>query len=467
MDTTSPIASDKAIETFSHVGWIPCISGHLDFCLMSVGLVGNYIANKVDTRPVTINYAASNFPDSHCRRVIMQSWVDWRDQLSGDGKFRVISVAECTSSGNLDAREMKGTLVMFPKEYNKKYPEHHNIIFNKINTASKIINDYRNLPASDPEKILKWSEYQSALNNAWEELKFLLVSNHLFGEEGREVYLVDYYIDHYGFSYFNYRNTEIDEEFPLKSYEKYLIVRQAFYYIKYSLHKHKHHTQESDALTTVIPTAGGRAEIALQLLGQLKRELVRIKRTQRQNFRRQDDSEAIGVLGYMRSLLSSLKDDNFITDRIYIREKDWIRGMEISFGAQNERIKAKVSRKENANLASRQWMAYILAFFTAVCVIWINTVGKKFESTTSPLYSDTINILVNNFHWSALGVFVLLFVTGKITMFYSLLDIEWPRLVRKIRVISWPTTISILLIYMVATSLVLLSLYSYVKGAVA
>lgn len=136
-DEFRPILS---LEEFNFCGWIPCVSGHLDFRLMSVGLSGNYVPdiseglieyfssrisgylsderqNHQDKSKHSINYSKNSPNDNrHGRRVVLQSWVNWRDRkVNGYGEFRAIVVAEASESDNLDEREMQGYICIFPR----------------------------------------------------------------------------------------------------------------------------------------------------------------------------------------------------------------------------------------------------------------------------------------------------------------------------------------------------------------
>jgi hypothetical protein len=447
---------------YSYVGWVPCISGHLDFGLMSVGLVGNFIAKKIDKTPVTVNYASKNFPDSHCRRVVMQSWVDWRDRLQGDGEFRVVVLAEASDSANLDGRSIKGTLLMFPKVYSKQFVEYHDQILVRIHELHKRYEAFRKSAPTTTMLTHEWPSCQQDLNEKWDNLYSLVTSNKPLGP-GQEVYSVDFLIDHYGFTYLDYRETELDVEYPLSAHDKYVITRQAFYYVKYPLHKHKHHAEESDALTTIVPHRVKEEKVfSTQILGQLKRELVRIKRTQRQNHRRQDDSEAVGILGYMQSLLASCLAIGFIDDDLYNRELNWLKGMELSFSAQNSRIKIDNDRRDHAGQVSRQWMAYILAFFTAFCVIWLNVRGGGAEQSDSP--SDQISVLVNHYGVAAAAVFFVMLCVGWVVRWTKLLDLNSPRLLRRIKTSSWMGLLTVSLSVLLASAGALFFVYDLTRA---
>lgn len=471
MDDASVPCCNSGHLGYTHIGWIPCISGHIDFSLMKVGLVGNFIANKIDQNPISINFAASGLPDNHVRRVVMQSWVDWRDKLEGDGEFRVIVVAEGSESRDLDGRNLCGSLLMFPKAYSKQWVEHHDSLLRKVHHLKKLYQAYRSTEPSQTSDTFTWLQCQAKLNDHWLNLTRTLAKENLFGRDGNEVYRVDFKVDHFGFTLLEYRNTAIDLIDPIADEEKYIIIRQAFYYIKYSLHKHKHHVEESDALTTIVSYSDATSKaVATQLLGQLKRELVRIKRTQRQNFRRQDDSEAMGILGYMRSLLSSCYDNQFINNKIRLRELGWIEGMERSFTAQNERIGNHIGRRNTVDQGARQWVAYLLAFIAASTLVWFNihkrllpedAAGRQKE--TRGLSDDILNIVTEHYFTTIFVVFMLLLAAGEIYKSLRLMDISNARLLRNLRVTSWSKAVILFGLYSFCSASVLGLLYFWIS----
>jgi hypothetical protein len=60
--------------------------------------------------------------------------------------------------------------------------------------------------------------------------------------------------------------------------DEYVLCRQAFYFLKYSLHTHKHHTNTLDSLTTVHPINDDPIKLGKRLIFDLKQSLVDINR---------------------------------------------------------------------------------------------------------------------------------------------------------------------------------------------
>jgi len=149
----------------------------------------------------------------------------------------------------------------------------------------------------------------------------------------------------------------------LSDQEKYLITRQSYYYLKYSLHSHKHHQVEQDSLTTIVPyytSLAGRRDAALKLLCQLKRELTHIKRTLTQEQRLYSD-DALGMLSYTGSLLTTLHSCGMIDDNLYQRESSYIESLRSSFQTQESRSKNYRAIEDSARSRYRVYIGWFLA----------------------------------------------------------------------------------------------------------
>src|SRR5690606_42004105 len=123
-----------------------------------------------------------------------------------------------------------------------------------------------------------------------------------------------------------YLSTPSQQHRPLSDNEKYQSTRQAYYYIEYSLHSHKHHQAEQDSLTPIVPydpSTDGKRDAALKMLCQLKRELTHIKRTLTQEQGLYSD-DALGILSYMGSLLTTLNTRKLIEGDLNQREGRYI-----------------------------------------------------------------------------------------------------------------------------------------------
>lgn len=105
----SKTLTNDTYNQYTHVGWIPCVTGHLDFGLTKVGLDGDTAnGRKRDKNKITVNFSSEGNTDNNARKVVLSSWVNWRDKLKGDGQFNVILAAKTNPSSNLDERHLSG-----------------------------------------------------------------------------------------------------------------------------------------------------------------------------------------------------------------------------------------------------------------------------------------------------------------------------------------------------------------------
>lgn len=382
---------------YSHIGWIPCINGHLDFGLMVPGISGSFTNNSLaDPKTTRINYGYKKQNNHHSRRIILQSKLDWRDRNdnSDEGHFRVVVVAESNEDENLDNRTLTGKLFLYPlgKEPNRSESGISSLPwFDSIHKANTLLNNYK--PATDKST---WKEVQKKLNLLYKKTDSALTANtnpikeHFYG--------VNFTIDAHGFAQLLIpEDTEVEDEAT-----KYLLLRQAFYYIKYSLHTHKHHFIEEDSLTTIVPLyeVKDRAcftNIALKLLGQLKRELTCIKRTY-SNGGQKAFGEEQGIISYMNSLCVSLRSKGFIDDKILHREQEYLKSLSSSFSVQSEKREKKESTKGDIRSKYRVYVGWSLSL---IGVLWL-VVIKGFVS-----YEDKNKIELSVDILGATSIFVV------------------------------------------------------------
>lgn len=349
----------------THVGWIPCVSGHLDFGLMKVGLSGDTTSGtKRDKNPITINFANWGQTDDNGRRVLLSSWVDWRDKRPEDGEFRVLLVAETNRSNDIDNRYLSGAICILPKEYEQTHPEAYAFF---LDEAIILKNTW------DNNKLGVWETFQTKLNVLWEGINTKVSTGMVPDCGAEEIYFIQFFVDHTGLTYLNYSPSKIDADHHLESRSKYVVIRQAFYYLKYALHMHKHHQQDSDAVTTIVerdvhnPTNDGK-----RLIAQLKRELGSIKRTQKNSSEVLEQSDALGIMGYMKSLMRSCLDKGLLTPQQYDREKDWLAGVKESFNAQRHRLATTGKSGKDAGQWARQWVTLLVASASVLLLNWVN-----------------------------------------------------------------------------------------------
>lgn len=336
---------------YQYLGWIPCISGHLDFGLMKPGISGGFTNKDIkDNKTNHINFGYLAQKDHHARRVMLQSKVNWQDRLNDkeyDGSFRVFVIAEASQSACMDNRELHGSVYIYPtsEQEGSKAQNREKPWFQTIHEAQEIYDRSNG-------NVDGWGESRSQLNRCYERLKEEL--------EAMGFWRVDFKATSGGLVYLS---TPTEQHRPLSDNEKYLITRQAYYYIKYSLHSHKHHQAEQDSLTTIVPydpSTDGKRDAALKMLCQLKRELTHIKRTLTQEQGLYSD-DALGILSYMGSLLTTLHTRKLIDGDLYQREGRYIDSLRSSFQVQESRTRNFRSIEDSTRSTYRVYIGWTLA----------------------------------------------------------------------------------------------------------
>lgn len=373
----------------SYVGWIPCVNGHLDFALIRPGIRGGLTKeSKKDRKSTLITYAPKGHNDSHARNVVMQSWVDWQDERTEDGTFRVCAFATVKEQSDLDLRELNGSLIIYPKAYEIINGEHVASLLDKIHDMAAI---------QKPN----WKERQKLLNESWDIIQNCIPScntKNPFGQVISEttemkpnLFRVDFKVKANGLAYLSFHELEnqISGNNTLTEEDKFVICRQAFYYIKYSLHVHKHHEHKVDALTSIVKND---QYAGMKMIGQIKRELTGIKRTQLEHKRRHHSAEAIGIIGYLQSFQTALHGMKMITDEQYEMEKERLKGLEKSFNAQVSRFEEKYIKNLHIATAGKQWATIFLATVSLCFIAFVNLYAKNI-SVNNP--GDNIALLNN------------------------------------------------------------------------
>lgn len=328
------------MEAYEYIGWIPCVNGHLDFGLTKVGIKGSFSSpNLYDKKTVEKNLSLSSLADSHQRAIILQSKVDWRDSPSDDhsiGNFRVFVAGQVLPSPNMDDREFEGHILIYPlcaepdeklnvRRINAHTAAHNITAENASATFPEIIKLY-----SSPNKIrgLKDDCFVTSI-------KFKIRPNGLTRLK------------------FNPNGSNLDER------SQFLIARQAFYYLKYSVHSHRHHENKQDSLTTITRLD---SDCGLRLVCQLKRELTNLGRIQKIDNRVSQESNTDGIIAYSRSLLVGLKQEELISDHEAEIEEKRLKNIATSFNSQEKKIKQGDDKNELIKQKSKVWIGFSLIF---------------------------------------------------------------------------------------------------------
>lgn len=277
-----------------YISWVPCISGELFFSQTDHGLGSYdfYLSN------ISVRDGDEKFLKRH---VIASSVVDWQDtdllSQPNRGLFRVLLVAH-----GEDYRSLKGSIYIIEK---------HNQGQGGKNTWLQ-----RCVPRKNDNAEHSLLNILCSLRDGYEELQSVRAYSQVHAElerlaagtvisvnaiSGGVVHEVGFETHHTGITLSDHiRSGDSNEEHDRKPSEKRVLCNQAFYYLKFLLHKHVHHSDENEALTIVHKKKSSNSENADALLRDLKRGLAEVKRS-----RRDVGYSASGIAAYGSALANT------------------------------------------------------------------------------------------------------------------------------------------------------------------
>ncbi|MCG5518358.1 hypothetical protein, partial [Ectothiorhodospira sp. 9905] len=391
---------------YTHIGWIPCVTGHLNFSLIRPGIVGGFTNKRVNRKDSSlVCYSVAEGGGSLKLKAMMQSEVDWKDSLhlniDASGHYRVFLLAQTTDLNNLDGSCLSGKIFIYPNDLVVKSFEDSGHVFEAIHHAKKRIDEALTLRCErqckgqylSPKSLLSrflnkcFSPYLScacssplilSLDSGDIQLREELDQHYAditkglteaLQDNGRlGLYGVSFFVKHNGLAYFTFDGCcrPSDEE-------RSTILRQAYYYLKYSIHSHAHHDCDADSLTQLVKLGGDGEEdlerASLEMVGQLKRELTFVKRNTYENFS-YEPVDACGVLAYMGSLCVTLRDEGMITRSTYEREGQYLHQVEESFRAQLKRHELKKAEKESVTSTYRTKLTWFLSAVSLLAILF-------------------------------------------------------------------------------------------------
>lgn len=328
---------DENKKQISYVGWVPCLNGKLVFDLVECGL-------KVDDNPVIEIVHYDKKGNDLVEYVLIHSTVNWKD-FGGDdldGVWSVLLLSERSNQGDSHV----GTICFIPKK------DEDSIGLEIIKIASEI---NLNLNSEETGNVVDlFTNLKKEMDSA--------------GQTQKYCYLANFNLDDDGLAWVQ----------PETSQDEGIIARQAYYYIKYAWHKHRHHDSRAETLTTVheIPQRfdsqvhpySKNRYIATQLIDDLKKNLVRFKRGI-------DDTshgevlKAKGIVSYTKSLVEILKTKRFIDRSLYRKEINHLRYFQESLDIISTGIEKNISLHNQAFSDAKAFILFVFAMIMPVVII--------------------------------------------------------------------------------------------------
>jgi len=359
-----------------YFGWIPCLTGRLQF---------SYICPELALYDSFYISATSEcFTEKH---ILVSSVYDWQDSdTQGDtGLFRVIV------TGRLDIQNnsLYGQLFLLnsgrsPKN-DEDYPlwaEDQKVDSQIAQDLSALQRDYNSLwrpetPDQESqelqnrvkENLISFSSEDDAETSPKKTIPSIY--KRIEGQKFQYSYATNFKVSSDGITQINLSLSAIPS--PSKETE-YALSRISFYYLKYMLHHHAHHDDRADSITTIHVSPDGQ-KVPPEVLNDLKRTLVDIKRSKSQR------PKGPGISAYTDSLLTSLQKRGELSDDEYERERIYVNNSGISLTTQQGHA------DDQKNLFGLFFERFIKAlnlafvFFTPLLLVAIN---KKSSSKSLP-----------------------------------------------------------------------------------
>ena len=337
----------KEIKDYRYVGWIPCVNGHLDFGLTKVGIKGGFTTPEhKDLSVINVNLSANgSHADSHVRRIVLQSWVDWRDteldnENSSIGRFRLFTCGEVNESPDMDKRALHATVLIYP-----------------LDAEPDDLTAKQKMPLHE----LSHDICKDNIDEQYTKLKTLLRKGEQISGLKKDCWkaVLNIQIEPNGLIFLDYEDSSsaLDED------SKYVIARQVYYYVKYSTHSHKHHIDEQDSLTTITTND---EEASLRLLAQLKRELTTLSRIAKFDNSTHPTNNSLGIIAYSKSLVIACRELGMLSEDKAKVELDRLDNVKESFSALDSSIKFIDSAYELIASKAKVWLGFSLIFLWGI-----------------------------------------------------------------------------------------------------
>jgi len=374
---------------YDYVGWVPCLNGELAFDLVECGL-------NAKNNAVEIIHHDNDENQNLQEYILLSSTVDWKDfddDETGTGLWSVFVLSRrALANSNHEGRIYFVPNIEESKEQLQNITEVVRIINSQLNTKKEI---------NFSTKFLKIEEiiYRTCLaTSGCYQAEFIL-------EPDGVVWI---------------------SPSPEDENDRKIIARQAYYYIKYSWHKHQHHDHRAETLTT-IHKYNNNEGVAVGLIGDLKKNLVKFKREIDEGSHR-EILKAKGIVTYAKALVEIMKSKKFIEDDFYNREINHLGYFQESLEISSAGIEKDISLHAQAVNDARAGILFVFAMITPALIVNSGSIKKAYASGGIPSYIQWISSFYStgiNFAWSIGIISLFLFFYISMNSHYGNFWIFW------------------------------------------
>ncbi|WP_156790400.1 hypothetical protein [Alcanivorax sp. DG881] len=354
------------LSHYNYVAWIPCLSGNLVFDFIAPCLGQNHTHVPIFSKTKTN---------------LIYSEKDWQDKPADlTGKTSILLRTE----------------------------EHGEVLTGEILLAPS------GKAAADWKVKLRHKNIQEK-NSSQDFI------NSLPAQSRANVYVLAFSVHKSGITFLSTKKINTPDNEPQSAST---LARQAFYFIKYCLHRHKHHPKSIDSITTTeeIFSDNDKRSPAKKIIDQLIRSLVELKRLY-SDLGKSEGNRHIGLIAYTRSLAQIIKEHKLekpeYCDSILI----YLENFEKSFSAIRQERHEKSEKKSKSITLSLQITSFLLASFFAFTVISFNLHRLKPEKHHGEI--EPYPELFTTFFSDYLNIYNWLFLTAGITLLIHIYFSGW------------------------------------------
>ncbi len=362
------------------IAWIPCLSGRLLFRHFSSG-------HHCATGTLLIKHEES-FPTykKRVRTVVLYEILDLKDEddKDSDGSYHFI----LTGSKFSDESEFTGKIYVFP------------VSEGFGNKGWKQI-------GSDLREIKEKADRQDHIDDYYQG-----IIRKLSGFYHPEFYTVSFNVDECGFATLEYE-TVGKNGIHYDSMHIKVVSRQCFYYLKYALHKHKHHHKNDDSLTTIHEFPGSETDIGLILINDLRSSIVDIKR-KFEDIDHEGLNEAQGIVSYTLSLVESSYKKGYLSQEEYNHQKNYFNNISSSLEITANQKERKRDRNANAWNTARSVLLFFISIIAPIMFLFRDHIleGIKGSENNSYIAQPFIWVFSSTVHFAAVLICVVALFAG-------------------------------------------------------
>ncbi len=382
-----------------YVGWVPCLNGQLVFDLVECGLKNGDSIN-------ILHYAAANNSKEITEYILLHSTVNWKDFDNGNEHLNGLWSVVLLSTRPFSENKHQGSLFFLPEEMPQENKEIQswrdalqlwNGALEDIKTLNYQLNTEQSVDV--PDQFITIEQNFERIS-----LKYL------------QCFKVDFTLEHDGLVWVTPTSGKSEDVFS----------RQAYYYIKYAWHRHQHHDNRAETLTTVHEVKEEGAEnakynaIANSLIGDLKRNLVRFKR-QMDITSHRNILKAKGIVTYTKALVEILKTRGYIDDVWYEQEINHLHYFQESLEVSYSGIEKDMLLHNQAVNDARAFILFLFSIITPALLV-------NRSANPPPDYIQWIsNWYLNGMNFSLLvtGIIIMLFVFISVNSHFGNFWIMW------------------------------------------